>query len=231
MHAGLNLVLLYSIRMLNTQNQIIRVMLVDDHAVVRAGYKRFIELNPEIRVTAEATTGEEAYELIKQIQVDVVILDLSMPGQGGFETLRKIMNRFPKQKVLVFTMHENASTANQVLKIGASGYLTKSMNPELIVQAIHDVWRGGTPIEEGIASALTDLQNNSNPHDNLLPREYEVFLLLSAGESVDLICSKLNMSSRTVFNYQTTILKKMNLFTQIEFNHYALRHQLIQSSP
>ena len=123
MHAELNPVLLYSIHMLNTQNQIIRVMLVDDHAVVRAGYKRFIELNPEIRVTAEATTGEEAYELIKQIQVDVVILDLSMPGQGGFETLRKIMNRFPKQKVLVFTMHENASTANQVLKIGASGYL------------------------------------------------------------------------------------------------------------
>ena len=141
------------------------------------------------------------------------------------------MNRFPKQKVLVFTMHENASTANQVLKIGASGYLTKSMNPELIVQAIQDVWRGGTPIEEGVAAALTELQNNRNPHDNLLPREYEVFLLLSAGESVDLICSKLNMSSRTVFNYQTTIRKKMNLYTQIEFNHYALRHQLIQSSP
>jgi DNA-binding NarL/FixJ family response regulator len=163
--------------------------------------------------------------------VDVVILDLSMPGQGGFETLRKIMNRFPKQKVLVFTMHENASTANQVLKIGASGYLTKSMNPELIVQAIQDVWRGGTPIEEGVASALTDLQNNSNPHDNLLPREYEVFLLLSAGESVDLICSKLNMSSRTVFNYQTTIRKKMGLYSHIEFNQYALRHQLIQSPP
>jgi DNA-binding NarL/FixJ family response regulator len=105
------------------------------------------------------------------------------------------------------------------------------MNPELIVQAIYDVWRGGTPIEEGVAAALVDLQNNSNPHDNLLPREYEVFLLLSAGESVDLICSKLNMSPRTVFNYQTTIRKKMALHSHIEFNQYALRHQLIQSSP
>jgi DNA-binding NarL/FixJ family response regulator len=105
------------------------------------------------------------------------------------------------------------------------------MNPELIVQAIYDVWRGGTPIEEGVAVALVDLQNNSHPHDNLLPREYEVFLLLSAGESVDLICSKLNMSPRTVFNYQTTIRKKMALHSHIEFNQYALRHQLIQSSP
>ena len=133
---------------------VIRVMLVDDHAVVRAGYKRFIETDEKIRIVAEASTGEEAYTQLARIDVDVIILDLSMPGQGGFETLRRIINRHPKKKVLIFSMHENPSIARQALQIGASGYLTKSMDPEKIIVAIHEVWRGGTPIEEGIAKGI-----------------------------------------------------------------------------
>ena len=113
-------------------------MLVDDHAVVRAGYKRFIELDPLLKVIAEASSGEEAYSLLESRSVDVIIMDLSMPGQGGFETLRRLLNRFPQQKILIFTMHENASIAYQAVKLGASGYLTKSMEPDLIVQAIHE---------------------------------------------------------------------------------------------
>ncbi len=209
---------------------VIRVMLVDDHAVVRAGYKRFIETDDKIRIVAEASTGEEAYTQLARIDVDVIILDLSMPGQGGFETLRRIMNRYAKKKVLIFSMHENPSIARQALQIGASGYLTKSMDPEKIILAIHEVWRGGTPIEESIAKGITELDARGDPHTGLLPREFEVFLLLSAGDSVDNICKKLNMSSRTVFNYQTTIRKKMNLHTHIEFNRYAIQRGLIPNT-
>ena len=209
---------------------VIRVMLVDDHAVVRAGYKRFIETDDKIRIVSEASTGEEAYTQLARIDVDVIILDLSMPGQGGFETLRRIINRYAKKKVLIFSMHENPSIARQALQIGASGYLTKSMDPEKIILAIHEVWIGGTPIEESIAKGITELDARGDPHTGLLPREFEVFLLLSAGDSVDNICKKLNMSSRTVFNYQTTIRKKMNLHTHIEFNRYAIQRGLITNT-
>ena len=211
-------------------DDLVRVMLVDDHAVVRAGYKRFIETDKKLRIVAEAGTGEEAYKQLSQINVDVVILDLSMPGQGGFETLRRIINRYPKQKVIIFSMHENPSIAKQALQIGAAGYLTKSMDPENIISAIHDCWKGRIPIDDNVANRMNDLDARGQPHTALLPREFEVFLLLSAGESVERICSKLNMSSRTVFNYQTTIRKKMNLHTHIEFNQYAIRNGLIQDT-
>ena len=150
----------------------VSVMLVDDHAVVRAGYKRFIELDPGLKVIAEASSGEEAYTFLESNPVDVIIMDLSMPGQGGFETLRRLLNRFPQQKILIFTMHENASIAHQAVKLGASGYLTKSMEPDLIVQAIHDVMAGGTPIAKAIAEGL-----------NLAP-ELKLVLLHGGGSRV-----------------------------------------------
>jgi two-component system invasion response regulator UvrY len=120
-----------------THPQKTSVILVDDHAVVRAGYKRYIELDERLSVVGEASTGEEAYALLEQLSADVVVMDLSMPGQGGFESLRRILNRYPQQKVLIFSMHENASIANQALRLGAVGYLTKSMAPDQIIAAIH----------------------------------------------------------------------------------------------
>ena len=213
------------------ENQtLLRVMLADDHAVVRAGYKRFIETDDSIRVVAEASTGEEVYFQLARIDVDLLILDLSMPGQGGFETLRRIMNRHPRQKVLIFSMHENPSIARQALQIGALGYLTKSIAPEKMIQAIHEVGRGKISIDENIAKGIAELESKGDPHIDLLPREFEVFLLLSAGESIENICKKLNVSSRTAFNYQTTIRKKMNLHTHIEFNRYAIQRGLIPNT-
>ena len=209
---------------------VLRVMLADDHAVVRAGYKRFIETDDGIRVVAEANTGEEVYFQLARIDVDLLILDLSMPGQGGFETLRRVMNRHPKQKVLIFSMHENPSIARQAIQIGARGYITKSIAPEKMIQAIHEVCRGKISVEENIAKGITELESRGEPHSELLPREFEVFLLLSTGESIENICKKLNVSTRTAFNYQTTIRKKMNLHTQIEFNHYAIQRGLIPNT-
>ncbi len=208
----------------------LHIMLVDDHAVVRAGYKRFIELDPLLQVVAEASTGEEAYLLLETTRIDVVIMDLSMPGQGGFETLRRVMNRFPQQKVLIFSMHENASIAKQALQLGACGYLTKSMQPELIVRAIHDVLAGATPVADAIAEALRDLSDNKLPHLELLPREFEIFIRLASGESIEQISDKLHLSPKTAANYQASIRKKLNLNSTLDLYQYARQHGLLDAS-
>lgn len=209
--------------------ELISVMLVDDHAVVRAGYKRFIELDPALKVVAEASTGEEAYTLLESTTVDVVIMDLSMPGQGGFETLRRVINRFPQQKILIFTMHENASIANQALKLGARGFLTKSMEPDLIVQAIHEVLNGGTPIAGSIVDALKDLSENKLAHNELLPREFEIFIKLANGEKIEQIGERLHLSPKTAANYQASIRKKLKLNSTLEIYQYAKDHNLLES--
>lgn len=208
-------------------SRLIQIMLVDDHAVVRAGYKRFIELDPRLKVAAEASTGEEAYALLESVHVDVVIMDLSMPGQGGFETLRRLMNRFPQTRVLIFTMHENASIAKQALQLGASGYLTKSMEPDLIVKAIHDVLGGATPIAESIADALQELNENRPPHLELLPREFEIFIRLANGDSIEQISDQLHLSQKTAANYQASIRRKLNLNSTLELHQYAREHGLL----
>ncbi len=207
----------------------LHIMLVDDHAVVRAGYKRFIELDPTLQVVAEAATGEEAYTLLETTRIDVVIMDLSMPGQGGFETLRRIINRFPQQRVLIFTMHENASIAKQALQLGACGYLTKSMEPELIVRAIHDVLSGATPVADSIAEALQDLNDNKPPHFELLPREFEIFIRLASGDSIEAISDKLHLSPKTAANYQASIRKKLNLNSTLDLYQYAREHGLLDA--
>ena len=210
--------------------QPLHIMLVDDHAVVRAGYKRFIELDPQLQVVAEAATGEEAYTLLETTMIDVVIMDLSMPGQGGFETLRRMMNRFPQQKILIFSMHENASIAKQALQLGACGYLTKSMPPDLIVSAIHDVMAGATPVADSIADALQDLNDNKLPHLELLPREFEIFIRLASGDSIEQISDKLHLSPKTAANYQASIRKKLSVNSTLDLYQYAREHGLLDTS-
>lgn len=203
------------------------ILLVDDHAVVRAGYKRYIELDSRLQVVAEASTGEQAYALLDEQQVDLVIMDLSMPGQGGFESLRRILNRYPSQKVMIFSMHENASIANQALRLGAAGYLTKSMAPDEIIEAIHEVMRGGRPVALALRAALKELASPELPHNGLLPREFEVLVLLASGESIDSISQRLHLSPKTASNYQTSIRKKLGVGSAIELQQYAQQHGLI----
>ena len=205
----------------------ISVMLLDDHAVVRAGYKRFIERDPLLQVIAEASTDEEAYTLLDSNPVDVVIMDLSMPGQDGFETLRRLRNRFPRQKIVIFTIHENPATANQVVKLGASCYLTKSMEPDLIVQAVHEVMAGCMPITNPVAEDLNDRNKKQFPHMQLLPREFEIFICLAKNESIKQISDKLQLSEKTTANYQTAIRKKLNAKSTLNVYQYAQKHGLL----
>jgi DNA-binding NarL/FixJ family response regulator len=210
-----------------THPQKTSVILVDDHAVVRAGYKRYIELDERLSVVGEASTGEEAYALLEHQRADVLVMDLSMPGQGGFESLRRILNRYPMQKVLIFSMHENASIANQALKLGAVGYLTKSMAPDQIIEAIHDVMRGEKPLAPELRSAIDELNFGQLPHHELLPREFEVLVMLASGESIDSISTRLHLSSKTASNYQANIRKKLGVSSALELQRYAKDHGLV----
>ena len=204
----------------------IKVMLVDDHAVVRAGYKRYLELDTQIEVVGEAENGEQAYALLSELTADVIVMDLSMPGRGGLESIRHILQRYPEQRILVFTMHENAALAAQALRAGAKGYLTKSVSPDLIVDAIHQIMQGGQPIDADLAAAIKQSELESAPHLQLAPREFEIFRLLANGQSVDEIGQRLHIGVKTVSNYQTTIRQKLGVTTAIELHQYARQHGL-----
>ena len=208
----------------------IRVLLVDDHAVVRAGYKRYLELNPAIAVVGEADSGEQAYGFLtagnEASGADVVVMDLSMPGQGGIESMRHILQRFPQQRVLVFTMHDNAALAVQALRAGARGYLTKSMPPERIVDAIHQVMQGGIPMSDEVAAAIAQAGEHAAAHLQLAPREFEIFRLLANGHAVEDIGQRLHIGVKTVANYQSMIRQKLGVTTAIELHQYAKQHGL-----
>lgn len=192
------------------------VMLVDDHVVVRAGYKRYIELDPSLRVAAEAGSGEETYTQLERVSVDVVIMDLSMPGQGGFESLRRILNRYPAQRVLIFSMHENAAIARQALRLGTCGYLIKSMAPDEIIDAIHQAMCGARPVAPALRAHLAESDMPALPRNILLPPEFEIFIRLANGESIRKTCDYLNLSEKTAFNYQSMIRKRLNFGSGLE---------------
>ena len=204
----------------------IKVLLVDDHAVVRAGYKRYLELDAKIEVVGEAENGEQAYALLSEITADVIVMDLSMPGRGGLESIRHILQRYPEQRILVFSMHENPALATQALRAGAKGYLTKSVSPDLIVDAIHQIMQGGQPIDTDLAAAIKQSELESAPHLQLAPREFEIFRLLANGQSVDEIGQRLHLGLKTVSNYQTSIRQKLGVTTAIELHQYARQYGL-----
>ena len=204
----------------------IKVLLVDDHAVVRAGYKRYLELDAKIEVVGEAENGEQAYALLSEITADVIVMDLSMPGRGGLESIRHILQRYPQQRILVFSMHENPALATQALRAGAKGYLTKSVSPDLIVDAIHQIMQGGQPIDTDLAAAIKQSELESAPHLQLAPREFEIFRLLANGQSVDEIGQRLHLGLKTVSNYQTSIRQKLGVTTAIELHQYARQYGL-----
>jgi len=199
----------------------VTLMLVDDHAVVRAGYKRYIELDPRLQVIAEAASGEEACKVLESTDIDLVIMDISMPGQGGFESLRRIKNRLPQQKIIIFSMHDSVALAGQAMKLGANGYLTKSMEPDRLVKAILEVIAGGIALDENIANSLENLSQGDSPHKELLPREFEIFALLARGESIEKISERLHLTTKTISNYQTIIRKKLNVSNALELQKYA----------
>jgi DNA-binding NarL/FixJ family response regulator len=201
----------------------IRILLVDDHVVVRAGYRRFLEQEPDCQVIAEASSGEEAYLLLQTVEPDVVVLDLSMPGQGGLSVLRRMKLRWPLLSVLVFSMHDNLSFVVQAMRSGATGYITKSSEPEFMVKAVRSVVAGIQILSPDVAQKLELAASSpmSQPTLGLSVREFEIFRLVASGKAHDDIATLLNVSVKTVANNHSLIRQKLGISTDIELYRLA----------
>jgi two-component system invasion response regulator UvrY len=210
----------------------IQVMLVDDHAVVRMGFRLLIEGTPDMKVVAEAVSGEEAIRIYQEKHPDVVVMDISMPGIGGLEAVNRIMAKDPAARILVLSAHEDTMHPKRVLKAGALGYLTKRSAAEELIQAIHQVAQGKTFIESGIAQqlAVQQLTGDKNPVDVLSAREFEVFMLLAQGKTVVDIAKVLHLSPRTVGTHLYNIKQKLNASNSAEIALIAMRAGLIENS-
>ncbi len=209
----------------------IRIGIVDDHAIVRTGLRQFLGEHVDLRVTGEANNGREALELARTGEVDVLLMDLSMPEQGGVDALQAIKARFPDVAVLILSGFPEAQFATQLMRHGASGYLNKECDPAEIVEAIRVVARGRRYISPAVAELLADNALGDGckaPHELLSERELQVFLRLAAGETVGAIAEGMFLSVKTVSTYRSRVLQKLKLGSNSDLTYYALKNGLIQ---
>jgi len=209
----------------------VTIVLVDDHAVVRAGVRRLLEQEALFEVIGEAESGEKAYHMFGELKPDVMVMDLSMPGMGGLEAIRRILMRHERARILVLTMHEDLSFANQALKLGAKGYLIKNTLGDDLVKSIQTVSRGEVFLSDEIAKkmAMQSISGEQDPIHELSAREFEIFRLLAEGLEIEAIATTLNISSKTVSNYQTMIKQKLNINTPVELIRYAIKAGVIKN--
>jgi len=212
-------------------NAKIRVMLVDDHAVVRVGFRMLLEMSGEVEVVGEAESGEIAYRDFARIQPDVAIMDLSMPGMGGIETVRRLLARYRSARILVLSAHEDSAHPRRVLKAGALGYLSKRGAPEELLDAVRAVAAGRIYLEAEIARklALHDLAAPGQSIESLSEREFAVFIKLARGESVQAIAQTLSLSPNTVGTHLYNIKQKLGAGNQAELTLIAVRNGLIET--
>ncbi len=213
---------------LNTQ---IRIAIVDDHAMVRAGLRQFFADQDDFHVVAEAANGREAMDIVRGGEVDVVLLDIAMPGQNGVDTLAAIRARAPTLPVLILSGHAESHYAATLLRLGASGYLNKDCDPDELVKAVRTVARGRKYITAAMAECLAEGLASGHerpPHEQLSERELQVFLRLAKGETIGHVALGLSLSVKTVSTYRSRVMEKMLLASNSDLTYYALKHGLIQ---
>lgn len=208
------------------------VVLVDDHAVVRAGFKMLLATNDEIEVIAEAERGEQAIQLYQEKCPDVMVMDISMPGIGGLEAIRRICARHDKAKILVFSVHTEQAFINQAICAGAKGFISKNSAANILIDAIQCVVRGDIYIEQELQQVWAEVQDvKPSEHQSIIgalsPREFDIFLLLAQGKTAHKISEELCLSYKTVANYNTQIKKKLHISTLAELAHIAVSYGLI----
>jgi DNA-binding NarL/FixJ family response regulator len=208
----------------------IKVLLVDDHALVRAGTARLLQMEADLTVVGECADAESAWRelLAAPSRADVVVLDLSLPGRSGLDLLRQVSQRWPDLPVLVCTMHDSAPMLAQAMALGARGFVTKASDPLLLADAVRRVARGETVLSPDV-QALRDHAAARAPHAALSPREFEVLLMLARGHAVDAIAEALHLSPKRVANLQTAVRTKLGFGNAVELVHYAREHGLIDS--
>ena len=206
----------------------IRVLLVDDHAIVRQGYRRLIESQDEIEVVGEAGDASSAYQSYKAFTPDVAVVDISMPGRGGIDLVRQLRLYDPDARILMFTMHANASYAEQAFKAGAQGYVTKSSPPEDLISAIKTMYSGRPALCAEINSAIAAnrLFHEGSALDSLSPREFEILRMILDEKTTEEIAEAFSLSPKTVANYHYAIKSKLGVRTDIELVYYCLKQGL-----
>ncbi|MEN9750275.1 MAG: hypothetical protein RIR23_329, partial [Pseudomonadota bacterium] len=207
----------------------IKILLVDDHAVVRMGFKMLIEAETDIKVIGEAESGEAAVKLFQELKPDIIVMDITMPGIGGLEAIDRIMAKDKNTKILVLSAHEDSVHPKRVLNAGAMGYLTKRSAAEELIKAIKSIHQGKRYLEPNIAQqmAITQLSGETNPVEILSDREFEVFMALAKGKSTNDIADTLCLSPRTVGTHLYNIKQKLNANNSAEIALIAIRCGLI----
>ena len=203
----------------------IRILIADDHSIVRDGLKRILASTADLQVAGEASSGDQALQLVKSNDYDVVMLDLSMPGLSGLDLIKRLKLEKPKLRILVLSMHGEQQYAARVLKAGAAGYLNKDSAAELLLGTLRKIAAGGVHIGDAAAASL--LSAKESPHEALSDREFEVMRLLVEGLGSTEIVERLHLSVKTVSTHKTRILEKLNLGSTAELVRYAMEHKLV----
>ena len=210
----------------------IAVLLVDDHAVVREGYRRLLERDRNVAVVGEAASGAQAYRLFCELNPTVVVMDVSLPDVSGIEALRRIRARDSRARVLMFSMHEETIFPTRALQAGAQGYVTKSSAPHVLVEAVHAIASGKHYISHDVAQllAVENVTRQKDALQSLSAREFDIMRLLAAGETISAISEKLGLGYKTVANYQSAIRSKLNVETAAQLVSLATRSGIISGT-
>ena len=211
----------------------IRVVIADDHTIMRQGLKQLLLAAGDLDVVGEAQNGHEVLQQVRALDFDVLLLDMSMPGKSGIDLIKQVKTEKPKLRILVLSMHQERQYAVRAIKAGASGYLTKESAATQLVAAIRKVAGGGAFISAEVAEelALGAMPHSEGPpHTTLSDREYQVFRMLVSGMTVTDIAARLNLSDKTVSTHKARLMEKLNVSNQTELIHYALKHRLIDGS-
>jgi len=208
----------------------IKILIADDHTLFRKGLKHILSEYPDLVVTDEASNGQEVLDKIWHNDYDMVLLDITMPGMTGLDALKQLKNDKPKLPVLVLSMHPEEQYAVRVIRAGASGYLRKESAPDELITAIQKISGGRKYITSSLAERLADDMEPTAEkplHDTLSDREFEVFRMIAAGKTIKQIAEALFLNARTISTYRSRILEKMQMKTNAELIHYAIKHQIL----
>ena len=208
----------------------LKILIADDHAIVRQGLKQIVTETRDMIVAGEASNGQELLDKIKENDYDVVVLDITMPGRNGIDVLKQLRSERPELPILMLSIHPEEQYALRALKAGASGYLTKESAPDELVVAIRKVSQGGKYISSSLAEKLAfelEAGHKQAPHETLSDREYQVMCMIASGKTVMEIAQEIMLSEKTISTYRSRILEKMNMKNNAELTYYAIKNQLV----
>jgi two-component system invasion response regulator UvrY len=209
----------------------IKILIADDHAIVREGLKQIVALEKDLRVTGEAGSAAELFEQLEKQSFDIIILDINMPGRSGLDIMKDLNSRFPNLPVLILSMYSEEQYGFRAIKTGASGYLKKVSAPEELVTAIKKIVSGGKYISPALAENLAknvSIKSTKPVHENLSNREYEIMCKIASGKSAEEISDELSISINTFYSFRNRILYKMKLKSNVEITQYVLHNKLLE---